>query len=69
MYWKGPSSTGVSKHCSGAFDQCMLVLDSWHCVHPFTYCSMNSQSLGPLYCSWTSSQVFEMLGCPAAGKS
>jgi len=28
MYWKGPSSTGVSKRCKGAFDRCMLVLDS-----------------------------------------
>jgi len=27
-YWKGPSLTGVSKHCNGAFDLCTLVFDS-----------------------------------------
>jgi len=68
-YWKGPSSRGVSKHCRGAFDQCMLVLDSWHCAHPLTYCSMNSLSLGPSYCLRTCFQVLEMPGCPAAGES
>ena len=68
-YWKGPSSTGVSKHCRGAFDRCTLVLDSWHCAHPFTYCSTNSWSLGPSYCLQTSSQVFEMPGYPVAGES
>jgi len=69
MYWKGPSLTGVSKCCRGAFNWCMLVLDSWHHAHPFTYCSTNSLSLGPSYCSCTSSQVLEMPGCPAVGES
>jgi len=69
MYWKGPSSTGVSKRCKGAFDQCTLVLDSWQQAHPLTYCSTNSLSLGPSYCLRTSSQVFNMRGCPAAGES
>jgi len=68
-YWKGPSSTGVSKHCNSAFDQCILVLDSWQQVHPLTYCSTNSLSLGPSYCLQTSSQVLEMPGCLAAGES
>jgi len=68
MYWKGPSSTGVLKHCRGAFDWCMLVLDSWQRAHPLTYCSMNSLSLGPSYCLRTSSQVLEIPGCLAAGE-
>jgi len=68
-YWKGPSSTGVSKCCRGAFDRCMLVLDSWQQAHPLTYCSTNSLSLGPSYCSQTSSQVLDMPGCPAIGES
>jgi len=68
-YWKGPSSTGVSKRCNGAFDWCTLVLDSWQQVHPLMYCSTNSLSLGPSYCLRTSSQVLEMPGCPAAGES
>jgi len=68
-YWKGPSSTGVSKRCRGAFDRCMLVLDSWQRAHPLTYCSTNSLSLGPSYCLWTSSQVLEIPGCLAAGES
>jgi len=69
MYWNGPSSTGVSKRCRGAFDRCTLVLDSWQRAHPLTYCLTNSLSLGPSYCSRTSSQVLEMPGCPAAGES
>ena len=67
-YWKGPSSTGMSKCCRGAFDQCTLVLDSWQCVQPLVYCSMNSCSLGPLYCSRTNSQVLEIPGWPAEGE-
>ena len=68
-YWKGPSSTGVSKCCRGALDRCTLVFDSWHCAQPLTYCSTNSCSLGPLYCSRTSSQVFEIPGWLAEGES
>jgi len=68
-YWKGPSSTDVSKRCRGAFDRCMLVLDSWQWAHSLTYCSTNSLSLGPSYCLQTSSQVLEIPGYLAVGES
>src|SRR6266436_9331898 len=48
MYWKGPSPAGMSKCCRGAFLRGRFVLDSWHLVHPLTYCSTKSLSLGPL---------------------
>ena len=47
----------------------MLVFDSWHHAQPLMYCSTNSCSLGPSYCSRTSSQVLEIPGWPAEGES
>jgi hypothetical protein len=67
MYWKGPSSTCVSKCWRGAFNHGRFVFDSWHLAHPFTYSSTNSQSQGPSYDRLISSHVLAIPRCPPVG--
>ena len=67
-YWKGPSSVGVSKWCKGAWGSQMVLL-SWHLVHPLTYCSTYSLSLGPWYFHLTKSRVLDIPGWPPVGAS